>query len=159
MEQQWHSEGLTCTLRLPLDRRRQARQSAPAFRQPAPNRAATSPLAGLRVLVFETDALNAMALSRLFENLGCTLVGPVTTQREALNLARSEPVDVAVVDAGFDGTLCRPITDALTEQGVPNVICTCWDSYPQPDTILLAKPFDFENLRAAIAKALHRSTG
>ena len=71
-------------------------------------------LMGLRVLVVEDEALVALNLVCLLEDLGHFVVGPVASSTQALALAGENPVDVAFVDLNLaDGQTGASVALAL----------------------------------------------
>ncbi len=172
IDKDWRLEGLVCTMRLPLRHclHRPAQPSAQSAEQAAPpDDARAKPVAAYaaalparNILVFETDTIVAQGFRHLIRVMGGTPVGPVTSQQEALHLARTAPIDVAILEAGLDGSLCLPIADALRDRGIPFVVCTCRDpaslcTTTHPDAIVLAKPFDGNTLGASLKRLMHRA--
>ncbi len=52
----------------------------------------------LRILVAEDEPLSAMALQAQLEALGHVVIGPAHNGREAVELARAHPADLAILD-------------------------------------------------------------
>jgi CheY-like chemotaxis protein len=84
----------------------------------------SSPLAGLRLLVVEDEALVAMLIEDLLRDLGCTVVGPVGSVARALALLRREAIDGALLDVNLGKERSYPVADALAARGVPFVFLT-----------------------------------
>ena len=55
-------------------------------------------LNGLRVLVVEDEAAISMLLEDMLLDFGCTIVGPAARLSVALDLAKSESFDLAILD-------------------------------------------------------------
>ena len=72
-----------------------------------------------RVLLVEDQALVAMDFEAMLIELGCTVVGPCATVAAALEAARSEPLDGAVLDVNLAGERSFPIADQLRARQVP----------------------------------------
>lgn len=81
-------------------------------------------LAGRRILVVEDEMLIAMMLEDLLIELGCEVVGPVSTVAGGLKLAAEERLDGAVLDVNLGQERAFPIADALRAAGVPFVFVT-----------------------------------
>jgi CheY-like chemotaxis protein len=70
--------------------------------------------AAVRVLLVEDEAMVALNLEALVEELGHTVVGIAATRAQALDLARHQPPQVAVVDVNLlDGRTGLQIADEL----------------------------------------------
>ena len=81
-------------------------------------------LAGKRILVAEDDWFIARSLARDLRRAGAAVSGPVSTLRDALGRAESEPLDGAVLDVNLrDGTVFAAI-DLLAGRNVPVVLAT-----------------------------------
>ncbi|WP_075216808.1 response regulator [Mongoliimonas terrestris] len=109
-------------------------------------------LAGSRILVVEDEALIAMALEDILLDLGCEVIGPVSTVNAALDMAASERLDGALLDINVRGTLVYPVAEALIERGVPVVLCSGYaltSAIPAPYDKLpqIAKPYNPSALR------------
>lgn len=107
----------------------------------------------LRVLVVEDDALLAMEMEDMLRDLGCDVVGPVARLDKALDVARAEALDGAVLDLNLRGELSFPVIDLLKGRGVPVIVCSGYADLPDMRERLegipfLAKPYD----AAAVAK-------
>ena len=167
IDKDWQPGGLVCSMRVPLQHclhlpAPHSAQSAERSERAEPAAAQSPALPARNILVFETDAIVAQGFRHLIRVMGGTPVGPVTSQQEALHLARTAPIDVAILEAGLDGSLCRPIADALRDRGIPFVVCTCRDpeslrTTTHPDAVVLAKPFDGDTLGASLKKLMHRT--
>ncbi len=60
-------------------------------------------LVGKRVLVVEDESLVAMLIEGLLEECECSIVGPCSTFEKALEAARTETFDLAVLDVNLRG--------------------------------------------------------
>jgi CheY-like chemotaxis protein len=112
-------------------------------------------LAGRRILVIEDEALIAGQIQSLLVGQGCLVAGPVRGLDNALALARSEPLDAAVLDVNLSGSQSEAVADALRQRAIPFVVLTGYaDSglsaafYGAP---VVAKPFDEEELLNILA--------
>lgn len=109
----------------------------------------TSPstLAGRKILIVEDDFFIADDFAALFEEAGATVVGPVASLQEALDLvARTERLDGALLDINLQGETAFPLADALRARGVPVVFATGYDrgaiAERYADIPLIEKPVD-----------------
>jgi DNA-binding NtrC family response regulator len=116
------------------------------------------PPAGRRVLVVEDEMLVVWMLEDMLETLGCTVVGPATSVREAMATILAEPIDAAVLDINLHGEMSYPIADALTARGVPFVFSTGYDKSLLPAAYrafaVLQKPFHTSELGDTLARLL-----
>jgi DNA-binding response OmpR family regulator len=62
-------------------------------------------LAGKRVLIVEDESMVAMLIEGLLEECECSIVGPCGTFEKALEAARTETFDLAVLDVNLRGTM------------------------------------------------------
>jgi CheY-like chemotaxis protein len=117
-----------------------------------------SPFSGRRVLLVEDEMLVVWLLEDMLADLGCAVVGPAASVKQALAMIDAEAIDVAVLDVNLNGQMSYPIADALATRGVPFVFSTGYDK----DTLLdgyrifpvLQKPFRRSELSDALAKLL-----
>jgi CheY-like chemotaxis protein len=86
--------------------------------------AKTTPLFGRRILIVEDEALVSMVIEEALRDLGCDIVGPVGTLDQALALARTEPLDGALLDVNLGGEPVYPVADALSSRGIPFAFVT-----------------------------------
>lgn len=78
-----------------------------------------SALSGLRVLLVEDELLVAMLVEDLLADEGCIVVGPFSRLRDALAAARTEALDLAVLDVNVAGEKAYPVAEVLTERRIP----------------------------------------
>ena len=109
-----------------------------------------------RVLVVEDELMIAM----LFESIlnassQCTVIGPFARVKLALEAARNEPLDAALLDIHLAGLPVFPVADVLAERGVPFAFITGYGKDVLPpvyrDRPLLQKPFRPEAVLATLA--------
>ncbi len=117
-------------------------------------------LKGLRVLVVEDDFDVAEALRGELESAGCDVVGPVSTVQEACDLAKTQPLDAAVLDIALSPGTSAPVARTLLYRGGPFVFVTGFSNVDMlPEELrghhVLLKPVDGQTLRAAIHAAVH----
>lgn len=120
--------------------------------------AARNAMRGCRVLLAEDETLIALELRGIIEELGCELIGPARTPEEATTLiARSGPIDAAVLDVNLGGRQIFPVADLLRQQGVPIVFTTGYSNLPTEQTQgapVLRKPLARGELVAALTALL-----
>ncbi len=116
------------------------------------------------ILVIEDQVLIATATAMILEDAGHEVVGMAGTVREALDVARRSPPDLALVDIGLAGR--RSGVDAARElggMGVPSVFVTSHRNLAKANTDsalgLLPKPCSGAGLVAAVDAALELARG
>ena len=117
-----------------------------------------SPFTGRSVLVVEDEMLVAWLLEDMLVELGCLVVGPAASVKQALAMIEANAIDVAVLDVNLNGEMSYSVADALAARGVPFVFVTAYakdrmlsgyQSFP-----VLQKPFHRAELRATLARLL-----
>ena len=162
VELDYRREGLRCQIELPLPRRRaQGRSPEPAT--PAAEAPAAA-LTGARVLVVEDSHVVALETQEILTEAGCEVVGPAPTLEGALELARREALDAAILDVDLGGEAVYPVADLLRASGVPFLFASGYDltgGIPAAHRAAqrLAKPIDPRDLLAALRRLLARSQG
>jgi len=115
-------------------------------------------IAGLRILVAEDEMLVAMMLEDMLDDLGCTVVGPANRVPQALDLARQETFDGAVLDVNLAGQEIYPVAEALADRDIPFVFVTGYGSAglrdPFCNVATLQKPFQPQDLEQVIRSAI-----
>jgi CheY-like chemotaxis protein len=110
-----------------------------------------------RVLLVEDEAMIAMLVEDMLEDLGHELVTVASRLDEALAAAKTGAIDVAILDLNLAGVLTYPVADALAERGIPFVFATGYGSSGLKDAYAdrpaLQKPFVQQVLGDAIALA------
>ncbi len=94
-------------------------------------------------------------------DLGASVIGPARSVDEALKLAESADIDLALLDVNLNGARVDPVLARLKERGVPVVLATGYGTtaldVPQ-DVPIIRKPYTEERLGfilAATAEASH----
>lgn len=117
-----------------------------------------SGLEGLRILVAEDEALIAIDIEAMLQDLGCTVVGPVPSIQQVVRLVGSEPLDGAILDVNLRGESIFAALPALRQHRVPVVLSS---GYNDPDLVpaefrgipLITKPYD----QAALLEVCRRA--
>jgi DNA-binding response OmpR family regulator len=103
-------------------------------------------LDGLKVLVVEDEFLLSLCLQDDLTEVGCTIAGAFNTFAGALEAARQEAFDIAILDVNLNGEPIFPLADELTARGVPFVLLTGYGAADLPErfatTPRLPKPYD-----------------
>jgi CheY-like chemotaxis protein len=159
---EYHPTGVVCTVFLPassvLLRSTQEPCEPPTERMtmdPDP-RGKTKPY---RILVAEDAFLLVTLLQDLFDRLGWQMVGPATRLADALQLARQETFDAALLDVNLDGSMSWDVAVVLKERGIPFVFGTGYSvSAVLPDhlssTTVIAKPYELGELQRVIERVI-----
>ena len=120
-------------------------------------------LAGRRILVVEDEALVAMLIEHALRALGCEVVGPVSSTKEAISLIQTGRVDAATLDINLSREEVYPVAEILEAQGIKFILITGYDEenilrrygrWP-----LMQKPFTDERLAALLACVLSEPRG
>jgi len=119
-------------------------------------------LAGVRVLLAEDELHVQLLIEDFLLELGCAVTA-VSTIAEALHVAQSDDIDVAILDVNLHGQQSFAAAQALAERHIPFVFstgyarqgfATAWKDRPW-----LQKPFVAEQLAQALRVALSASRG
>jgi len=86
----------------------------------------------MQVLVVEDNLLIADAIGDVLDKAGIAVVGPVSTLRQGLAIARNAPIDGAVLDIKLIDGRCFGIATILRLRGIPFVFLTGYD----PDELI-----------------------
>jgi len=118
-------------------------------------------LAGKRVLVVEDEAIVAMLLENILEDIGCTPVGPALGLEQALSLVAAETaLDAAILDVNLRGERVYPVAEALSGRGIPIIFATgygeggvegAWRGRPT-----VQKPYTVDDIVRTLASVLAR---
>src|SRR5689334_20575997 len=91
-----------------------------------------------------------MMEEEFLNDLGCQVIGTAVRLDEALVMAGSLEVDVAVLDVNLNGMLSYPVAELLQTRGIPFIFATGYGVAGLPDrlrgTPVLSKPFTAEQL-------------
>ena len=111
-----------------------------------------------RILVVDDEPLISMLVEGWLAELGCDVVGPARSVEEGLDLADDGQLDGAILDVNLAGENSYSVASALQEKGVPFAFATGDGSLDADsgfdDPILLAKPFNFDGVKAVLDKLL-----
>ena len=115
-----------------------------------------------RFLVVEDEVLLALNLEDMLVALGHTVVAVAARIPQALALAESSDIDLAVLDLNLSGTFTFPVADVLRRRGVPFMFATGYGAGGLTEEyrseIVLAKPYGILELEFAISCVVEVST-
>jgi CheY-like chemotaxis protein len=81
--------------------------------------------AGKRVLVVEDEAIVAMLLENILDDIGCAVIGPALTLQQADELvAQESAIDAAILDVNLHGERIYPVAEILAGRNVPIAFAT-----------------------------------
>jgi len=109
-----------------------------------------------RVLVVEDELMIAMLFESILDaSAECTVIGPFARVKLALEAARNEPLDAALLDIHLAGEPVFPVADVLAERRVPFAFVTGYSKDVLPplyrERPLLQKPFRPQAVLATLA--------
>ncbi len=111
-----------------------------------------------RILVVEDEYLIRMLLEDMLVDLGYEVAAAVGTIAEASEQAAKGDITAAVLDVNLDGQEIYPVAEILAKRGLPFVFVTGYGENslvdPYRDRPALQKPFQAEQLKAALEKLL-----
>jgi len=120
---------------------------------------AMSTVAGKRVFVVEDEVLLAISLEDDLREAGFFMLGPYTTLASALQAARSEEFDLALLDVNLHGQAVFPLADELIARNVPIVLLTGYGAGDLPERFRvlprLQKPYE----PSLLTRQLRRTMG
>ncbi len=77
-----------------------------------------------QVLVVEDEMLIVLMIEDTLHDLGYQVIGPAADLETALQLAKSAPMDAAIVDINIRGGNSYGVADVLAGRGIPFVFCS-----------------------------------
>lgn len=117
-------------------------------------------LAGLKVLVVEDEAIVALMIEDMLNDLGCGIAACVGTLADARTVAAAADFDIALLDVNLGGKLVFPVAEILRERQKPFFFSTGYGisglSREFSDYPVLVKPYTTDQLRRMIAQVLGR---
>ncbi len=115
-------------------------------------------LAGLRVLVVEDEMLVSLMIEEILVDHHCSIVGPYATVAEAVEAARREPIDLALLDVNIGGAQVYPVADALMARRIPFLFLSGYGQsaiqHDHPDWRVCSKPFREDDLIGMLREKL-----
>jgi DNA-binding response OmpR family regulator len=99
-----------------------------------------------------------MLIEGLLQECECIIVGPCSTLEKALETARSETFDLAVLDVNLRGQRVYPVAELLSERRIPFLFLSGYgDEAIPPDRAewkVCAKPFKGDDLMKMLSETL-----
>jgi len=121
----------------------------------APEDCASPPsLEGLRILIVEDNPYIALALEDMLAEHGLVVAGVAGTMDDALLLAASAPLDLALLDVNIGEKKIDPVAEALLARGIPFIFTTGCGRAGLPEAFvdrpIVEKPFYIEEILQAL---------
>lgn len=117
-------------------------------------------LDAIRVFVVEDNAILAIMLEDMLDDLGCTVSAIGSDLAGAKATATSVAADIAILDINIAGEASFPVADLLAQRGIPFVFATGYSQIRLPERFatapFLSKPFLPEELEQVMLAALDR---
>ena len=108
------------------------------------------------VLIVEDEAIVALFIEDLLEELGHKVAGTVSRLDEAMERGKHRDFDLAILDVHLHGEEVFPFADLLVAQKTPFIFATGYGEGGIPDRLrgapTLQKPFRPDELAEMIAK-------
>jgi DNA-binding response OmpR family regulator len=108
----------------------------------------------LRILVIEDHPALGRFIAEALEAAGWAVVGLIGDHASALDAARREPFDLAVMDRMLRGKETLAIADALAGRSIPFLLMSGYPRSTLPDRFrdgpFLEKPFTMDTLLDAV---------
>lgn len=110
------------------------------------------------VLLVEDEAMVAMFVETVLEDMGVRVAGPARGVADGLRLIEGDRIDAALVDVNLGGTDGFPVADALSARGIPFAFVTGYGAAGLPERYagrpVLQKPFRAHEVEGAVAALL-----
>jgi CheY-like chemotaxis protein len=109
-----------------------------------------------RVLLVEDEALIVMLMEDMLIELGYEIGATAGQLEEAIEIANSQPFDLAFIDVNLRGVPVWPLAEVLRARGVPFAFVTGYGTAAtagaQADEPILQKPFQVRELQAVLSR-------
>jgi CheY-like chemotaxis protein len=111
------------------------------------------------VLIVEDEALVAMNLESMLEDLGCRIAGPAMRLERAHALIEAGPLpQAAILDVNIAGSSVFPVAKRLQELGVPFIFATGYGHAGIPPEFpghpVLQKPYSMDDIERSLIEVL-----
>jgi len=114
---------------------------------------------GLRILVVEDEYLVASLIQDILEMAGCVVSGPIPRLTEAVDAAKVDACDAAVLDVNLGGNRVFPVAEVLSHRHIPFIFVTGYGGGNLPEEHhsrpTLRKPFRNDELLNAISALIN----
>jgi CheY-like chemotaxis protein len=154
----WQPDGLVCRLSVPNAGQKQKTKTSKEIDGAKPfNHFA---IAGRRVAVVEDEALVAMVMCDLLQDLGYSVVGPFSCTSDALAAAKNGHMDAAILDVNLGNELVYDFADVLERQAIPFIFVTGYGTDDVEGRFrnvpVLQKPVDRQTLQNILGACPHQ---
>lgn len=118
-------------------------------------------LSHARILLVENEPVLALELAQTIVEANGTIAATARSREEALELAISSEINVAVLDVKLPDGKSFAVAKLLEERGIPFLFCTGDIADSQqfsdwPDVPVIAKPYKTENMISELISLLKR---
>ncbi|BDV36836.1 response regulator [Methylocystis bryophila] len=124
----------------------------------SPSNPQTVGLQGLRILIVEDNPYIAIALEEMLTEQGLVIAGVAGALDDALLLAASTALDIALLDVNVGDRKIDPVAETLVARGKPFVFATGCGRAGLPEAFLdrpvVEKPFYIEEILQSLQNAL-----
>lgn len=118
-------------------------------------------MSGTRVLLVEDEALVALMVEDMLEELGLEVVASAAHVKRACELATTTSFDLAVLDVNLAGEQVFPVARILRDRRIPFLFSTGYGTPPVEeefrDAPSIGKPFSIDQLKEQLRALLSRS--
>jgi CheY-like chemotaxis protein len=118
-------------------------------------------LQGCCILIVEDEAMVAMILEDLLQELGCQFTEIASRVETALISIMARPFNIAILDVNLKGETSYPVADMLELRKVPFLFATGYGTAVIPEKYrqrtVLQKPFRKQELEKALLMALQQA--
>lgn len=115
-------------------------------------------LMGKRVLLVEDEPIVVLDLTHELEEVGVDIVAIARTLPEAMDAARKDGIDMAILDGNLRGEKVDPVAQLLSDRGIPFCFLSGYGPEHLPgafrDVPMVQKPFSSSGLRGALRRLL-----
>jgi CheY-like chemotaxis protein len=113
-----------------------------------------------RIVVVEDEAMIAMMIEDMLEDMGCVVAGSFGDLGSAMRWVSGHEgdFDAALLDVNLGGETVFPVADLLHEQGKPFGFVTSYTNIPQArvyEAKVLNKPISQNDLQALVESFAH----
>lgn len=110
------------------------------------------------ILVVEDELMIRMLLEDMLTDLGYQIVAAAARIEDAIALASSADIDLAILDVNLNGQTVSPVAEILQSRGLPFVFATGYGEHGLPERYrgrpALQKPFQQDSLSQILAEVL-----
>jgi DNA-binding response OmpR family regulator len=113
-----------------------------------------------KILIVEDDYLIAALIERILISARYVVIGPIPRLFEALEEARQENFDAAILDINLNGERVYPVAEMLSKRNLPYLFITGYSDRDLPAEFSgrprISKPFNSEELLGALSNLFRR---